>query len=269
MKGQGKVMMRVKFRAKASLTITTLMLLFKIGHANRPVGYLWDNLPKQEVTKKKNSQTVSFDRLSYRDKVKLLRYYTEETLDKAILSNSLKDTEKFIALQHFWLNKASAFQHNFQYAVIKHPEFDSTVKNPVSAIGTRLNNKRDEKRNNQMINTLTHEYGLMFFYKGSDVYSIKQSYVIKSYAKRHNFKFISISADGKAIPHLDESKYDTGQSERLGIKYFPSIVLVHPKSKKVYPVSSGFVTQDTLTENMMVVAREIARKELGNEVVYE
>lgn len=131
--------------------------------SERPAGFLWYNLPKERSPLKKEKR-VPFSSLSWQQKDKVLRYYTMEALHKARISHDVKDMERFLAMQHFWLNEASVFSHNFQYALLRRPDFDSTVKNPVSGIGEKLNESRYQTQVDKSIRNLTKAYGLLFFY---------------------------------------------------------------------------------------------------------
>tara|TARA_Y100001968_G_C19444640_1_gene764607 strand:+ start:924 stop:1721 length:798 start_codon:yes stop_codon:yes gene_type:complete len=256
-----------------SPVVLGLMLLYigfkaEAHKTERPAGFLWYNLPKETVPVKKEKH-IPFSSLSWQQKDKVLRYYTMEALHKARITHAVKDMERFLSLQHFWLNEASVFSHNFQYALLRKPDFDSTVKNPVSGIGEKLNESRYQTQIDKSIKHLTKAYGLLFFYQGNDAYSQKQAHVLSDFARFHGFSFIPVSVDGKRIESLPQTRLDKGQAAKLNIRHFPSIVLVHPKSGDVLPVASGFVTQDYLTEQMMVIATEIERQVKGEGVLYD
>lgn len=262
-----------KFSSVAHPFVFFLMLLsisLEVLAANpaNPAGFLWYNLPKEKVPIKKEKK-IPFSSLSWQQKDKVLHYYTMEALHKARITHDVKDMEHFLAMQHYWLNEASVFSHNFQYALLRQPDFDSTVKNPVSGLGEKLNESRYQDQVNKSIKTLTKAYGLLFFYEGKDIYSQKQAYVLSDFARFHGFSFIAVSVDGVGIETLPQTRLDKGQARRLNIRHFPSIILVHPKSGDILPVSSGFVTQDYLTEQMMVVATEIKRQQEGERVLYD
>lgn len=93
--------------------------------------------------------------------------------------------------------------------------------------------------------------------------------MLSDFARFHGFSFIPVSVDGKRIESLPQTRLDQGQAAKLNIRHFPSIVLVHPKSGDVLPVASGFVTQDYLTEQMMVIATELKRQAKGEGVLYD
>lgn len=240
-------------------------------HAASPVpkkGYLWYNLPKIEQPLQK-AKAIPFSKLSYQERSKVLHYFTMESLHKARQTHDVKDMEVFLSFQRYWLNEASIFQHNFQYALLRKPELDSTVKNPTSAIGTSLNEQQKGLYRQKAISELTQHYGLMFFYKGTDPYSEKQALVLKDFAQRYQFKYIPVSVDGVVLDSMPNSRRDSGQAKRLHVEVYPTLILVEPKTGQTMPIAHGFLTQDYLTEHFEIIAKELARIKQGEGVLYE
>jgi conjugal transfer pilus assembly protein TraF len=260
---------------KSLLLVLTLIFSFLLGqgsiYAANPVqkkGYLWYNLPKVEQPLKK-ARAIPFSKLSYQERSKVLHYFTMESLHKARQTHDVKDMEVFLIFQRYWLNEASIFQHNFQYALLRKPELDPTVKNPTSAIGTSLNEQQKGLYRQKAISELTKHYGLMFFYKGADPYSEKQALVLKDFAHRYHFKYIPVSVDGVVLDSMPNSRRDRGHAKRLHVGLYPSLILVEPKTGQTMPVAHGFLTQDYLTENFEIIAKELARITQGEGVLYE
>ena len=261
---------------KTKLLFFILALVFSIlcgqgsTYAANPVpkkGYLWYNLPKIEQPLKK-ARAIPFSKLSYQERNKVLHYFTMESLHKARQTHDVKDMEVFLSFQRYWLNEASIFQHNFQYALLRKPELDPTVKNPTSAIGTSLNEQQKGLYRQKAISELTQHYGLMFFYKGASPYSEKQALVLKDFAQRYQFKYIPVSVDGVVLDSMPNSRRDSGQAKRLHVSNYPSLILVEPKTGQTMPLANGFLTQDYLTENFEVIAKELARSKQGEGVLY-
>jgi conjugal transfer pilus assembly protein TraF len=253
---------------KLSFVIGFALIVSPIFADIKP-GFLWYNLPPKEVKITPKEKTIPFKSLSFQQRDKVLHYLTMEALHKARQTHDVKDMERFLEYQTYWLNEASVFQHNFQYALLRKPDYDFTVKNPVSAIGTTLNEQRKSIYREKSISNLTQQYGLLFFYEGRSPYSEKQSYVLKDFAARYHFNYIPVSVDGVVLPTLPSSRVDKGQAQKLKIHTFPAMVLVEPKTGKSMPVAHGFVTQDYLTENFEVIAKELERSTHGEGVLYD
>lgn len=54
------------------------------------------------------------------------------------------------------------------------------------------------------------------------------------------------------------TRMDGGQASRLGIRYFPALMLADPKSGAVKPVSYGFISQDDLAKQFLNVSTDFA-----------
>lgn len=52
------------------------------------------------------------------------------------------------------------------------------------------------------------------------------------------------------------SRTDQGQAEQLGVKFFPAMMLVNPKSGQVKPLSYGFISQDDLAKQFLYVSSD-------------
>ena len=57
-------------------------------------------------------------------------------------------------------------------------------------------------------------------------------------------------------PTLINSRVNQGQANRLGVRYFPALLLVNPQSQHVSPIAYGLTTQDVLMERIKQVATQ-------------
>lgn len=54
--------------------------------------------------------------------------------------------------------------------------------------------------------------------------------MIKNFRETYGLSVIPVSVDGVINPMLPDSRTDQGQAEQLGVKFFPAMMLVNPKS---------------------------------------
>lgn len=73
--------------------------------------------------------------------------------------------------------------------------------------------------------------------------------VIKNFRETYGLSVIPVSVDGVINPMLPDSRTDQA-AEQLGVKFFPAMMLVNPKSGEVKPLSYGFISQDDLGETV-------------------
>ena len=219
-----------------------------------PVGFLWYNTPKPPVTQKmQKPRGVPFNQMSYTERDKVLHFYTMEALHRARQTKSMEDMRQFLALQDYWMKESSHFQNLFHKTMLYYPEYDYSVTHPTSSIGTKLLDSEREKNNKDAIHALSKTHGLLFFYRSQNPYDQKQIAVLQDFSERFNLPLIPVSVDGERAPELPSTRLDKGQAEALGVRFFPAILLVNPKSQETLPIAFGFTTQDVLERNLVSV----------------
>ncbi|WP_410401192.1 conjugal transfer protein TraF [Escherichia coli] len=63
-------------------------------------------------------------------------------------------------------------------------------------------------------------------------------------------------AIAKLAEHYGIMFFYRGQAQRLGVKYFPAMMLVDPKQGSVRPLSYGFISQDYLAKQFLNVSED-------------
>ncbi|CDZ79410.1 conjugal pilus assembly protein TraF [Legionella massiliensis] len=226
-------------------------------HTTKPSGFLWYKLDKDHSSRNKESKRgLAFNQLSYTERDAVLRYYTMEALHKARYTKTVKDMRIFLGLQDYWLNESSRFKSLFQQTMLAHPDYDYAVTHPTSNLGAKITDEVRESKTIAVISHLAQSHGLLFFYRGKSPYDLKQIPIVVDFSKRFGLPLIPISVDGVISPELLNSRLDKGQANRLGVRYFPAILLVNPTNKRVSPVAFGLTTQDVLMMRIKQVATQ-------------
>ena len=114
----------------------------------------------------------------------------------------------------------------------------------------------DYAEQRKAIATLAQHYGVMFFYRGREAIDGQLVQVIQNFRETYGLSVIPVSVDGVVNPLLPDSRMDQGQSQQLGVKYFPAMMLVNPKSGQVKPLSYGFISQDDLAKQFLYVSSD-------------
>lgn len=219
-----------------------------------PVGFLWYNTPKPlSAPKKEKPKGIPFNQLSYTQRDKVLHFYTMEALHRARQTKSMEDMRQFLALQDYWMKESSRFRNLFHKTMLYYPEYDYSVMHPTSSIGTKLLDAEREKNNHDAIHTLSKTHGLLFFYRAKNIYDQKQIAILRDFSERFALPLIPVSVDGRRAPEFPESQLDKGQAEALGVRIFPAVLLVNPKTEETLPIAYGFTTQDVLEKNLVSV----------------
>ena len=190
-------------------------------------------------------------------KLAALQTATKRALYEAILYPGVDNFVKYFRLQNYWTQQAGLFTMSAKKAMLAHPELDynlqyshynGTVRNQLAAA--------DQAQQRQAIAKLAEHYGIMFFYRGQDPIDGQLAQVINGFRDTYGLSVIPVSVDGVINPLLPDSRTDQGQAQRLGVKYFPAMMLVDPKQGSVRPLSYGFISQDDLAKQFLNVSED-------------
>lgn len=237
------------------LSLSLSNLVVAASQAKSPPGFLWYNLPHEfQKTKPTKAPGVAFSKLSFSQRDGVLHFYTMEALHKARQTKSLEDMRTFLVLQDYWMKESSRFSQLFQKALVYYPQFDYSVTHPTSSIGTKWLDESLENKRHEVIQRLAQTHGLLFFYRGENAFDSKQIPIIRDFCTRFGLPLIPVSVDGVVSPELANSRRDNGQANRLGVRYFPAILLVDPNKQETVPVAYGLTTQDVLENRLFQVA---------------
>ncbi|MEE9686234.1 MULTISPECIES: type-F conjugative transfer system pilin assembly protein TraF [Enterobacteriaceae] len=245
---------------KKRKTALALLLLGSVFSATgKDAGWQWYNetrrTPEDDKSSSTQPQQSSPDIM---EKLATLQQATKRAMYEAILYPGVENFTRYFRLQNYWTQQAGLFSMSAKKAMLEHPELDynlqhshynGTVRNQLAA------DFADQRR---AIETLAQHYGVMFFYRGQDPIDGQLVQVIKNFRETYHLSVIPVSVDGIVNPLLPDTRMDRGQASRLGIRYFPALMLADPKSGTVKPVSYGFISQDDLAKQFLNVSTDFA-----------
>ena len=223
-------------------------------------GWFWYNEPKTPPEKPKKTsppppQAVpDLSKLSAQEQAKVLRGYTMEALNRAILYPTRENTATFLRWQKFWTDRGSMFSQSFAAAQLSHPDLDYNLEYPHYNSMAPFVQTRDQQARQNAVEQIAQRYGLFYFYRGSDPIDIQMAGVVADFAKTNGISLIPVSVDGQVAASLPQSRPDSGQSRTMSITHFPALFLVDPKGKTFRALSYGFMTQDELSKRFLNVS---------------
>ena len=171
-------------------------------------------------------------------------------------------TEENVSL-YWWLervakDKADRFTQISKKVFYKDHLLNEDSRRPWSDAGQRMFDKRRKQAAKKLMDKMSDEFGLFYFFE-SDCGECKDiEPVIKSLEMRYGFKVIAISMDGKPIKggHFENAyKPDAGHSKRLGVKRVPSVFIAKPPNSFV-KIAEGFMPMTELGNVMMLLAED-------------
>ena len=223
-------------------------------------GWSWYNEPKKPPEQSRKPQQPApqaipdLSKMSPMEQARVLKGYTQEALNRAILFPSRENTATFLRWQKFWTDRASMFSQSFAAAQLSHPDLDYNLEYPHYNSMAPFMQTRDQQTRQSAVEQLAQQYGLFYFYRGSDPIDVQMAGVVADFAKTNGISLIPVSVDGQVAASLPQSRPDTGQSRSMNITHFPALFLVDPRSKNYRALSYGFMTQDDLSKRFLNVA---------------
>ncbi|HDN9793043.1 TPA: type-F conjugative transfer system pilin assembly protein TraF [Aeromonas salmonicida] len=217
---------------------------------NEPQGWQWYNEPQDNT----EPQAPAPKQKSASELKKAYQQATQEALDNAILNSSPDNFARFMRWQNFWTERAGKFSQSAKSAMLKYPELDYNLKYSHYNGTVKEQLSMDKQKEQAAIAKLASQYGIFFFYRGQMPLDNLAGSIIANFAKDNNISIIPVSVDGVLNPALPTSRLDSGQRQRMGIKFFPAIFLVDPKQHTYRPLAYGFITPDDLSRQFLNVA---------------
>ncbi len=223
-------------------------------------GWSWYNEPKPSPEKPARPQPPApqsvpdLSKMSAQEQAKVLRGYTMEALNRAILYPTRENTATFLKWQKFWTDRSSMFSQSFAAAQLSNPELDYNLEFPHYNSTAPFVQTRDQQQRQDAITKLSQQYGMFYFYRGSDPIDTQMAGVVADFARTHHISLIPVSVDGQVAQSLPDSRPDSGQVQRMGVSHFPALFLVDPASHSFKPLAWGFMTQDDLAKRFLNVS---------------
>ncbi|HVT63379.1 MAG TPA: conjugal transfer protein TraF, partial [Legionellaceae bacterium] len=129
------------------------------GFCEKPAGFLWYNVPKEDKKQEKRPFGVPFSQLSYSARDKVLAFYTREAWHKAMNHLTVRDMRNYLALQDYWMKRATNTSRIFEKTMLYYPEFHYEVTHPSNSIGVKVSDEIREKKEQIAIQALSKQHG--------------------------------------------------------------------------------------------------------------
>ncbi len=194
---------------------------------------------------------------SYTEQAKKEAQALEEARSKAVLYPTATNIVAYMTLQQKTLEKASTFAKGTQKALITNPELDYTLRRPQGQLAKEVWYDNRNEYIEKVLETVSKDYGIFFFYKSDCQYSKKYAPIIKAYSNKHRINTVAISVDGGAIAYWPKFVVNKGQRELWSIDpTVPATVLYNNKTKTVVPIGYGVLTQDEISNRILTILDE-------------
>ncbi len=236
------------------ITIMGMHITGLAQEIERAVGWHWYNETPLKTDKEKEINKEEEKASSAVAQMTQLRQAVEEAKARAILYPTIANMRSYLILQNFVTNQASLFTQAWKRTLLVHPELDYSILHPTQNSAQSLLYAQTSSKENEAIAAYSKKYGMFFFYRGNEALDQELAKTIDDFSKQHKISLIPISMDGRPIELFRKNQLNQGQAEQLGVKYFPALILVEPKSRRIVPLNYGFISESGLRRRFLQVA---------------
>jgi conjugal transfer pilus assembly protein TraF len=143
------------------------------------------------------------------------------------------------------------------------PALDPHIENPTEQMATQMRGQQMNQDQQKALQALAAQNGILFFYRGGNPMDELMCKVMQQFVSIYHIALIPVTVDGQVSAAFPKSRQDEGQSNKLGIAYFPAIILVNPSTGAIQPVAYGFLSQDELLKRFLLIAHHFKPTYLG------
>ena len=174
-------------------------------------GWFWYNEPKKPSEPVKppppeQRPVPDFSKMTAVEQANILKGYMQEALNRAILNPTRENTATFLRWQKFWTDRASMFSQSFAAAQLSHPDLDYNLEYPHYNSMAPFVQTREQQKQQDAVTQLAQQYGMFYFYRGSDPIDVQMAGVVADFAKTNGISLIPVSVDGQIAATLPQSR---------------------------------------------------------------
>ncbi|CAL7962383.1 conjugal transfer pilus assembly protein TraF [Gammaproteobacteria bacterium] len=222
----------------------------------KAIGWHWYNeiYPEKGMDKKNKKEISAVIQMN------ALRQAVREAKDRAILYPTEENMRSYLILQNFVVDKAAFFTQIWKRTLLEYPELDYSILHPTQNSAQHIIYAETRRKEDEAIRDFGKTYGMFFFYRGDNPLDQALAPIVESFSRENRISLVPISMDGKILEIFATgqngkvSQVDYGQAKKLGIRYFPALILVDPKNQKIVPINYGFISDAELRRRFLQVA---------------
>lgn len=208
-----------------------------------PMGWHWNNdIEKQPILEKQKNSPQDNPITKMNRVHRLLQYYK----DQAVLEPTVDNIKNYLMIQNIIMQQSTLFSENWKKTMLLYPQFDYGITHPTDSAISQVAESDLHNRQIMLVKQLAKQYGLLFFYSGTNPLSSQIEKTVETFSQFYGFSTIAVSVDHTLIQSKLNHNIDNGQAAALGVKALPALVLVNPKTGAHFILTYGYSSVNNL-----------------------
>ena len=234
--------------------------------SDRARGWFWYEDPELADKPKKGEKpaeqaklAVKPKRLQDMDNAADIRAEVQRLLDIATANPTKENVKTYMEANMYVLNKAGEFTNVWTSVLRETPSLDSTIQNPVNALGMRTKQEDDINKQAKKVSQLGETHGLFFFFKGDCPFCHAFAPTLQLFAKQFGLEVFPVSLDGGALPEYPKPALNNGMADKLAVTTVPALYLGNKLTGEVQPIGYGVLAVSDLISRIYAIATKDAK----------
>lgn len=227
-----------------------------------PIGWHWYDYTDSPLAPQSKKQSSLSD-LTPTEAVNIIKAGTQEALNAAVLDPSEQNVMQYLVMQKWVTDQSAQFAAQYPKVLLDNPALDPHIENPTEQMATQMMGQEMNQDQQKALQALSAQNGVLFFYRGENPMDELMCKVMQQFVSTYHIALIPVTVDGQVSAAFPQSRQDEGKSSKLGIAYFPAIILVNPSTGGIQPVAYGFLSQDELLKRFLLIANHFKPTYLG------
>jgi len=225
---------------------------------DRSRGWYWyETMPLPEEPKEEREDLPKPSQgQSAGEMLKAYRAELENKMAKAWINPTPQNVRAYQEMQKDMLDRSQKFSETWVKNVMTNAHLDQTLISPINQNAIHVKFDLEKQRTKKVIQNLSQDYGLFFFYSSSCSYCHKFAPIVRYFSEMYGWKVLAISLDGGAIDEFPDAIPDNGLAQKWNIQALPSLYAVNPETEHVIQVAHGMASIDEM-ENRILSLVEI------------
>ena len=173
----------------------------------------------------------------------------------AILNPTPDHVKNYLRNHKETLALSSTFTTEWMHAILQNPELGAAISNPSTSFGVNLKKQIDQLQKSDLLSFLKTKYFLLVIGEGGDPWSEKAAEVARDFAAITGFVARFGTLNHKKVAAFEEAFPIQNLVSAFKAKKFPAFFILHPETKKGYPVGTGALSIVDLIDNISFQAK--------------
>lgn len=216
-------------------------------------GWFWYEDPAAEAEKPKEEKLADKPKVAEKPKrvqdmtnAAEIREEIKRLLDIASANPTKENVKTYMEANKYTLDTAGKFTQVWSEVLRETPSLDSTIENPVNALGMRTKQEQVTLKESAQVTKVADTHGLFFFFKGDCKFCHAFAPTVKMFAKQFGYEVFPVSLDGGALPEYTRPSVNNGMADKLGVTTVPAVFLANKKTGQVEPIGYGVMAMSDL-----------------------